>query len=192
MAHANTWGLTIGPLEAEDVFYEIDMDGGGKVLFVEFCNWILPLHIAQEAAKDNRYSGSKGPPLPARTAATTTTTTTVTTATTTAKTSSFAARMAMKGKAQGGMAMKGKEMGGKEVVRVVVGGTGKLTNSENGDGGDGGDGEDDAYRRGGSRNQFDNSSNDSERDSNEEEDEGTHLSSRILPRYVVLIGFFKV
>ena len=78
MAHANTWGLTIGPLEAEDVFYEIDTDGGGKVLFVEFCNWILPLHIAQEAEKDNRYSGSKGPPLPARTAATTTTFTTTT------------------------------------------------------------------------------------------------------------------
>ena len=85
MAHANTWGLTIGPLEAEDVFYEIDTDGGGKVLFVEFCNWILPLHIAQEAEKDNRYSGSKGPPLPARTAATTATATTTVTTTTTTK-----------------------------------------------------------------------------------------------------------
>ena len=52
VAHAKTWGLEIGPSEAEDVFNEIDVDGGGKILFVEFANWILPLHLKREADGD--------------------------------------------------------------------------------------------------------------------------------------------
>jgi hypothetical protein len=39
----NRWHLTITDPEA--TFKEIETNGGGKILFDEFCHWVVPAHL---------------------------------------------------------------------------------------------------------------------------------------------------
>ena len=50
------WGILVDEEHLEAEFNAVDLNGGGQILFVEFCDWALNRHLRAEYSK----SGSKG------------------------------------------------------------------------------------------------------------------------------------
>ena len=49
-AKIEKWG--VGPIDVEKVFKDIDTNGGGKILFDEFCDWAIKKNLDLEDDDD--------------------------------------------------------------------------------------------------------------------------------------------
>ena len=53
------WGITVDEEHLEAEFNAVDLNGGGQILFVEFCDWALNRHLRAEYSKSGSKRGGK-------------------------------------------------------------------------------------------------------------------------------------